>query len=145
MEVLNSDYYEQFSNLLIYHFRTNILLKDITWWTEVTWQQAADAAVAEQWQNSSPLLWQMWTTIATSTKKARVCDQYTVSRPTANIDTTPVIIAMVVSGETCSAHDLEDETSWVWVPAAAFSSSRNILEQDIRPNWLWSTQSIGSG
>ena len=38
------------------------------------------------------------------------------------------------AGVACSARDLEDKTSWVWVPVTAFCSSRNIIEQDIRTN-----------
>ena len=46
----------------------------------------------------------------------------------------------VAHGLACSARDREDETSWDRIPAAAFCSSRNILEQDIRTKWLRSTQ-----
>ena len=40
----------------------------------------------------------------------------------------------------CSARDWEDEIPWVRVPATAFCSLRNILEQNIRINWVGSTQ-----
>ena len=43
-------------------------------------------------------------------------------------------------GLACSDRDREDETSWDRIPAAAFCSSRNILEQDIHTKWLRSAQ-----
>ena len=44
------------------------------------------------------------------------------------------------AGVACSARDREDETSWVRVLAAAFCSSRDILEQDVHPEWFRSTE-----
>ena len=49
-------------------------------------------------------------------------------------------IGSVAQWVACSARDEEDVTSWVLVPAAAFYSLRNILEQDIRTDRFRPTQ-----